>query len=378
MEKNTTKEKMHSICVGDFGIVGNTVFLSNGNFNALIQVDLQTNRIISIEKFPDFKDGEFAIHRICKVVGNEVWFFQETGNVISVYDTLNKRHHSVVINYEMSDGKPYGTQFVYEDDGNLYLFSAYTNRGLVKLNTDTKTCSIEDWWHIQNEKNEDILVRSDYFATGCVWSQSLTNNIIYITDISKKRIDAYRVDLDGNDMHMCEYDGVNFWIAVKNDPTIYKWNPKDGIKDRIRPDIEVGKDGYSYKIFSCQDNKVFVFLRNPERNEIYVLDENRESLKSIGVFPDWVLYPDVQWTVYAKQYRRKVYFFCYYTNLIIEVNLDDLVVKFLSTTIYNEKQFDDYIFEMMEGYKKEIVKEEKSYDFRTGLSSFIDIVTDNY
>ena len=356
------EQKKHMLCINDFGVVGKEVFMSNGNFNALIIYDLENKKISHIEKFVGIDYSTFSPHRICKVYKNKVFFFPQNGNTVNVFDVDSKQQKFLELN---KVAEMHGVQFVFQSKGEFYLLPYYGKEGMIYFNVDSpeKYKKVE-WWVSDELKNANSL-RSGKYDEKKIWTQCVGSNTLLITDIFDRTIEKYNIELGKNNIHMIEFDGNNFWITIENGAEIYKWNVNDGVQDVFDIPMEVF-DICPCKVHICTKDRIFLFFKG--RKELFMLDANKREIVLLSSLPDWVIYPYADWTVYYKPYGDSIFLFCNFTSLIIEVDMKSLKVNYYSTVIEKNQIYEEHCL------KDYAIEENKCYDWKRDVKSYLNMV----
>ncbi|WP_289301758.1 hypothetical protein [Sporofaciens musculi] len=361
---NDYKQKKHMICINDFGVVDREVFMSNGNFNALIIYDLENWEISHIEQFVGIVPSVFSPHRICKVYNKKVFFFPQNGNVVNVFDVQNRQQQF----FEAENS----VQSVFCTKTGFYLLPYYGKDGMIFFDADSPEMYEKvKWWDSDELKNAKS-IRSGEYSERKIWTHCVGTNTLLITDIWGKTIEKYKVNLGKNSIHNVEFDGNDFWISVESGSKIYKWNIVQGVQDIF--DVHMNDSGgCPYKIFICIDGIVFVFLRG--KKQLFLLDDNRRELVLLSNFPNWVIYPNVDWTVYYKRHGDTVYLFCNFASMVIAVDMKSLKVSYYSTVVEKSQIYEEYMNEAMRHCLKDcMIEENVCYDWKKDINSYLNMV----
>jgi len=361
---NEYEQKKHMICINDFSVIEKKVLMSNGNFNALITYDLENRKISHIEQFVGIAHGAFSPHRICKVYNEKVFFFPQNGNLVNVFDVQSRQQQFFEVKNRV--------QSVFCSKNRFYLLPYYGKEGMIYFDADNpKMHENVKWWDSDELKNAKS-IRSGEYSEGKIWTQCVGTNMLLITDVFSKTIEKYYVNLGKKDIHDVEFDGNDFWISVENESKIYKWNVVQGIDDVF--DVHVNySDGCPYKIFVCIDGIVFVFLRG--KKQLFMLDTDKREIVFLSDFPDWVIYPNVDWTVYYRRYEDTVYLFCNFTSMIIAVDIKSLKVSYYSTVVEKSLIYEKYMNEAMRHCLKDyVIGENECYDWKRDIKSYLNMV----
>lgn len=360
---NEYEQRKHMICINDFGVADKEVFMSNGNFNALIIYDIENREISHIEQFAGIDSGAFSPHRICKVHNEKVFFFPQSGNIVNVFDVRSRQQQF----FEVENA----IQLAFGFEKGFYLLPYHGKEGMVYFNADNPQMHEKVRWWDSDELESAKSIRSGEYGEGKMWTQCVGTNKILITDICSKAIEKYDVDLGQDRIYEIEYDGNDFWISVENGTKIYKWDIIQGVQDVF--DVHMNNFGNCQcKIFLCIDGIVFVFLRG--KKQLFMLDMDKHEIVLLSDFPDWAVYPNTDWTVYYKRYKNTVYLFCNFTNMIIAVDMESLKVSYYSTIVKNiiyERYMNEAMGHCLKDYE---IVESKYYDWKRDLKSYLNMV----
>lgn len=363
---NEYEQKKHMICINDFGVADREVFMSNGCFNALITYDLENREISHIEQFVGSTPSAFSPHRICKVCNKKVFFFPQNGSNVNVFDVQSRQQQF----YEVENS----VQAVFCSKNGFYLLPYYGKEGMIYFDIDSPEIHEKVKWWDSDELKNAISIRSGEYSDKKIWTLCVGLNTLLITDISNNTIEKHNINLGKNNVYDAVFDGNDFWISVENESKIYKWNVVQGVQDIF--DVHINDSGSCpYKVFVCIDGIVFVFLKG--KKQLFMLDTDKRELVLLSDFPNWVIYPNEDWTVYHKRYGDTVYLFCNFTSMIIAVDMKSLKVSYYSTVVEKNQIYEKYMNETMRHCLKDcVIEENECYDWKKDINSYLNMVID--
>lgn len=277
-----------SIVSGD-----DTAWAMGVNINGLFQLSLEHGEYELLTCFPDgYGFFGYAISDKCHKYKNNIFCFPCRGNMIWVYDLINKKMDMIPLEYGKS--VEIGISMVVEESNTLFAVANGLNM-ILEINAEKKKVLN----NIEIFRDENYINTS---FTGVVVDKKLyfivTNkNKVCEFDLETKYIHLYSINED-KEINTISYDGKYFWLSG-NTKEIFRWNKN---KDEIYvvsdfpPDFgryEVDekndfficyKEKYSQPIFRssiCVGNAIW-FIPH-ETNQIIYIEKDTFKLNSFFI-----------------------------------------------------------------------------------------------
>lgn len=369
------KKMKKMVGISDVLILKDRAYVSNRLYNSLIIYNTKKNIIEYIDRFMHMDDFSFAYHGGCIEHDRILYFYPDNGYGVHSYDT-NKGCQRF---YDLGFCRV-GFSFILEDK--LILFPWYSEQGLIAIDLKKDTIQFESgWWNasqiLGDEKTH--FLNSGMYDKNEVWSHCTNTNYLLISDCYKQVIQKYVIDVDKKNLWGSQYDGNDFWFSVVDENIIYQWNIEDGLKRTYRIDCTNWENTYEVSPFRkivCAANYLFIIPYN--ENALFLLNKKTKRIELISKFPDEAIYPQTKyWNIKERIFENQLYLFCDFTNMIVQVDLDNLCVKYINTLISGDKKWDDYVDQKCKLIWEEINNKnniyENGYDWKMYLTNFIQI-----
>ena len=348
-------------------------YFSNAMFNAMIVYDTKTEEVVKICEFPRIDRASLLYHGHCLNYGKKIFFFPDcgTGNIVHMYD-INKDEIEA---YELPL-KDRGVQYAALFNDNILLFPYYASQGLIVMDPkNPNETRIEKWWSC-DALDEAKPIRTSEYKDGIFWSFCEGTDRIVLGDCKKKSIEVYSMGVEASEIYTVSFDGKDFWIAKKDGLDLFKWNPSDGTRRVGVINNGMRKDA-GYLDIICALNRVFVTVEKEKK--IFVLDEKANHLNILTEFPEDSLFfdeSDRKFSTYYKVVDNVVLLFCVKTNMMFEINADNLSVRQRNMTVKNCKLFDNYTSRIIREIVDNgfLIREGISWDWKSNFNVFLNFV----
>ncbi|NBH71180.1 hypothetical protein D3Z51_03865 [Clostridiaceae bacterium] len=368
-----TMKKM--VGISDALILKERAYVSNRLYNSFIIYNTQKNVIEYIDSFVHMDDLSFAYHGGCIEHDGILYFYPDNGYGVHSYDT-NKGCQKF---YDLGFCRV-GFSYILEDK--LILFPWYSEQGLIVIDLKKDTIQLEsDWWNAsQILRDEKIhFLNSGMYDNNRVWSHCTKTNCLLISDCYKQVIQKHVIDVGEKKLWGSQYDGNDFWFSVVGENIIYQWNIEVGLKKTYRIDCKDWGKTYEVSPFRkivCVANGLFIIPYN--ENALFLLNKKTEKVELISRFPDETIYPQTKyWNIKERIFENQLYLFCDFTNMIVQVDLDRLCVKYINTQLSGDKKWDEYVDQKWKLILEEIHNKdsiyENGYDWKMYLTNYIQI-----
>lgn len=370
MEIETLKRMIGMMGVG---IADGKAYISNRFYNALIIYNIQEGKVEKAERFVHMDASSFAYHGGCVEHNGTVYFFPDNGYGVHAYhvDSGCQKHYDFGF-CQVGYARVFGEELV--------LFPWHAKQGLLTIDLNKETGNArKDWWdadRILGDLGSDSLYSGAY-DDDRVWSHCVKSNCLLITDYRNRSIEKYTINTEEKLLYGSAYDGNDFWFTAIGKDVIYQWNINDGLKKCYSPGFVVDGRTEDYppcRKIACAEGHVFLIPCN--ENALFLLNKETGKMEKLSQFPAETIYPRAKyWGVFEKIYKNKLYLFCDVTDLLIQVDLDNLNVRYINTQIIGDQTFEKYVNQIWGSILSEMRERdwlyENGYDWKTWLSNFM-------
>lgn len=366
-----TMKKMLGIL--DFAIVKEKAYMSNRFYNALIVYNMRERMIEKAERFIHLDASSLAYHRGCVAHNGNVYFYSDTYYGLHAYNAGSGCQK----NYDLGIGP---VIYLHFEEEKLLLFPCYAEHGLIAIDLEKETDSgKQDWWNadqILGDAKTNFLY-SEAYEGSKVWSLCTKTNYLLISDCQMRSIKKHVVDIEETVIFRGEYDGNDFWFTIVDSDSIYQWNIEKGLQNCFKPDLAEWEETSKlspYRKIVCAWGYVFAILCN--ENALFLLNKETGKLELLSSFPEKTIYPKAKdWGIKEKIEGNQLYLFCDLSNLIIQVDLESLNVRYIDTQVTDNEVFDEYVKQVWNDILWEMRDRncwgENGYDWKTWLPNFI-------
>lgn len=377
MEIETLKRMMG---IMDVVTVNGKAYISNRFYNAFIIYNIQEGVIESVERFEHMDLSSFAYHGGCVAHNETLYFYPDNGYGVHAYNLDSGCQKYYDLGFSQV-----GYAHIFQEK--LMLFPFYAEQGLIAINLKEEQPNVrQEWWDASRILGD---VGSNFLYTGMyddnkVWSHCTKSNYLLISDCQNHLIEKYTINVDEKRLYGSAYDGKDFWFTVVGEDIIYQWNINEGLRNCFKPGFIVRErlhDVSPSRKLVCV--RGFVFIIQCNENALYLLNRETGKMELLSRFPAGVIYPKAKyWSVKEKIDKNKLYLFCDVTSMIIEIDLNSLNVRYISTQIIADKVFDEYLTQIWDSIFIDMIKTdclyENGYDWKVYISNFIKLDRERY
>ena len=375
MEIETLKRM---IGVMDVLIVKGKAYISNRFYNTFLIYDLQEETIEKAERFMQMDASSFAYHGGCIEYKGTVYFYPDNGYGVHAYHVDNGSQKYYDLGFCQV-----GYSCIFRDK--LILFPWYARQGLITIDLKEETIDVQhDWWDVERILGD---VSSNFLYTGMyddhkVWSHCTKSNFLLISDFQMHSLKKYTIEVEEKALYGSAYDGEDFWFTVVGKDLLYQWNIEGGIQNCYKPGFKLDE----YDMPPCRKlvcAKGYVFIISCHENALFLLNKGTGKMEVLSQFPPDTIYPKAKyWGVKERIYGDKLYLFCDVTDLIIQVDLNSLEVRYMKTQVIGSQVFEEYKNQIWKEILLEIEDKnyrcENGYDWKTYISTFIQLDKEMY
>lgn len=256
-------------------LIDHYIWGAASEFNALMKIDVETNRMELVEHFPEediFSTRLFgdAVHMDGKLI-----FVPMSASNIAIYEIADRRFTLIPIDERIvNDSKFYKRKYKFckavVQDRNIYIISC-SFPAIIRLNMDDYQLTyITEWVGVLNRHISDW--SEVYFRSVCVskekeiWMPSCSCNMVVKFSLIDASFQYYEVGGQEGHYSDIEYDGKLFWLSSKNGHELIAWDPETG---SITHTVECMKEITSSRMFI-------------ENTALYVIPWNDSNLWKIN------------------------------------------------------------------------------------------------
>ena len=355
----------YSFCAGK--VLGDLLFFSDDNINALCCVDLCNGSTVYLGQFPNEDSLLNNQHVKCLERYGKLFFIPNCGSHIHIFDPDSKRIDSV--NFPKNIEARFVVSGAFFVDDILWIFPASINQPIITFDianqiVEKKNSLFDDLKNYKNDSGQDIwkickiadIVILAILGTSILVKYSLGDGRISIKDSGINNIEGvYNVD-----------DSV---VICTSDAKMYQCDEAiETYKELILGDSISNKGAY---LVASNYVGIAYFIPNTGRN-IYRYDANstrfiRLTLQSRR---EEMMYGDINFAEYDIR-RDKVVLFPRIGNDILMIQ-DDSVIEFVGSEI-SEKEYKENYWKMLRNITDNGIVRESA---RFHLEDYIRIITD--
>lgn len=224
-------------------------------FNALFKIDLETDNIELIERFPEEKDFKKTLFGDMVHIDGKLIFAPMAANNIVAYDISSRKFTLIPVDERVTANcKLYKNDYkfckaVVQD--RYIFFVGCSFPAIIKMDVDTYHITyITEWTNVLDgyiSDWSDTYFRSVYISKEQdMWLPSCSCNVLMRFSPLEGSFQYYTIGKREN--HYCdiEYDGKLFWLSSKNGQELISWDPS---KSSIIHTVESVKGIISSKMF---------------------------------------------------------------------------------------------------------------------------------
>ncbi len=345
-------DKKHFISFLDFVIVDHYVYFSNDTFNALVQLDTDTNEIVYMEPFIEEPLNRAHLHTGCIQYKDQIFFYSSSERKIHVFD-LKSREQSGLMMEDMQGGI-----FVADICGDdLYFLPKWLGNGILRYRPDDHKLIKESWY--QNEIQGGYLYCKKAFNTWIAYEANGKN--CFLIDLQNKTFRALSVNHLISSMDCC---GGKAWYLSRSERCLCCYELEAG------KETEFPLENILYTIVFTAGDKVFLFSR--DTGQVCAVDlQNKQENPLLTIEDDtidrFIAYGN---GVRKKQFQNILMIFFQTRGNAVQINLDTMAAKVIPVGHMNDKPVRDYL--AMYNYNYGVITQESSVP----LEQFIQLCID--
>lgn len=352
-------DKKHFISFLDFVIVDHYVYFSNDTFNALVQMDTDTNEIVHMEPFMEEPLNRAHLHTGCILYKDQLFFYSPSERKIHVFD-LKSREQSVLI-MDVQGG--ISSADICEED--LYFLPICLENGIWRYRSDDHSLIKESWY--QNEVQGSYRYRKKNFNTWIAYEVNGKN--CFLIDLQKKSFRVFSVKHLISDM---DCHNNNVWYLSQGEGCLYCYGIEEGQETEIPLEKTEDENGGSipYTATFAAEDKVFlvsgdsgqicaVDLQNKQENLLLTIEDN--------TIDRFIAYGN---GVNKKLFQNILIILFQTRGIVVQIDLNTMAVKVIPIGHMNDKPVRDYL--ALYNYSYGVITQESSVP----LEQFIQLCID--
>lgn len=261
-------------------VLGNELWISSSRFNGLFRINIESNKITFVGRFPQHASKDAELHLFAKTYGNKIYFFPKCSKSIDIYDVKTGIFTYVECSANRLNGYVTAIDAVPSDKDILLIVPCYSGMPLQEFSIRKETI-------IGNFelKKANQYVKNDT-DTMSLYACKMRDEIFYPIH-GTNRIGSYNFEEKTEKIYSLNglknitgdivYDDSDLWINA--DQGIYQWNPyKDNL--RLICDCSSEKEGWIEQ-FILYKQKLICIPR--WLNKIKIIDRLTFSLKEVHI-----------------------------------------------------------------------------------------------
>ena len=204
-------------------VIGDSLFYSDNNCNALMKYDLYSDTVVFLRCFPNDNNVSF-LHKECLQYNGKLIFTPNMSECISIYNPDNNDIECIHLRRYNDSRFCFSGGFI--KGRLLYIIPGNMSQSLIRC--DVETFETEELFSFGKKLNLDQTNEETFWKT-CLYKNlivfpKLGTNSIYTYDISTGEVRVINSKIEKLDSAYC-YDGT-VWIST-SDGRLYTWNPDD-------------------------------------------------------------------------------------------------------------------------------------------------------
>lgn len=224
----------HSISAfHDIAVEGDRAWYYDIYHNALLKIDIPSNRI-SLESIPP-TDGRYKApqrYGFIKYYMGKLILAPRAENKILIYDTNLKEYQSVELE---SDG--WSDEEVYNLFSGIVIYKKYAYffpgryKSIIRLDLENLHVSYISAWY-KEVAGDAAEINKVIFPEPCqvenhVYLPFWQGNTVMKLNLETEKHELFQIADKKFQFSDIQYDGTDFWISVKNNSVILKWNERE-------------------------------------------------------------------------------------------------------------------------------------------------------
>lgn len=373
MLQTEREEEMNTLyklrCLG-YAEVGDDIWFSNLNFNALMKLNKSSGRLQIVDTFPHYEIQRNWLYSTVHYINGQLIFIPCNSEEIAAYDIQSKEYSFTALrqDYLGKEGGHFLSLYAYGHY--LYLFPA---RARCIVRYDVIDHSVK---YLENELREvtvDFPEKTICFSRYEIVDEKicmpfLELNAVAVFDVRKESLEVKYLDIPGG-CSTINYVNGKFYLASYERSEIYCWEEDTGkvkVYDEFPEGFRTGGEAFLYTY--CTGNRLFLFplLSNMivsfdfDTGKIY--EEQRVNSVDQETWNTWFVKTDGKVNTILLEERRDICSVCFRDGKL------DIDPYFEQNALYNQRQISSYL--LQHGYYDYYIENKGS------LEDYLEILSD--
>lgn len=261
-------------------VLDKELWISSSRFNGLFRINIESNEITFIGRFPQHNVGDAELHLFAKKYGDKIYFFPKCSKSIDIYDLKTGKFTSVVCSANRLNRYVTAIDAFLLDKDTLLIVPCYSGMPLQEFSIRKEeiirsTELKETNQYVKNEAN-----------TMSLYACKVQDEIFYPIH-GTNRIGSYNFKKKTEKIYLLKglkkilgdivYDGSDLWINA--DQGIYQWKPYNNSLKLIC-DCSSEKEGWIEQFILYKQELIGI----PRwLNKIKIIDRSDFSLKEVYI-----------------------------------------------------------------------------------------------
>lgn len=285
---------IHISCLDAFRD-GETLWLSNYDYNAFIKWNMDSGCAEIVDFFPQISRERGRLHRRVFRVGEKLYFIPFRGNRIHIWNLTQEMWEEVRISEEdiiIADA--------YMSENCFWIFPSYRQNPIMLFHIDTRqiemltdlTREIGDyvgkyitWMFLDITcvcQRENFFYLAEYRRTQIFCIDSMEKKLVRVWNNEESVHDPKA----GNDEKRIKQQGINlcgedaFWLTSMEEKEVYLWKPEEGIKKIYR--FQTKMYGNRVPFFRVVDvNETYALVLPCHSNRLFRINKTTDEITGI-------------------------------------------------------------------------------------------------
>ncbi len=283
MREGTNTGKVEKMKLYGMVEAGERIFFPSLTFNALVELDKRTGKIIKLHRFlPDGVRKSYLYSTACKV-GNEIILVPNNSARIAVFnlETQNMAYADLDMKKIGCDDTCFRCAYAYQNF--VYMFPSKA-RCILKFNVETRKISYMDIGTTLEAGK--AYFRQDYaVAKGRIYVPFAELNQIYSMDLRTQEAQIFTLDTEGGFSTIC-YLGGRFYLSSWKRFEVIEWDGKSAqVKKYCDFPEGIEKKQYTFAFGAVLDQQIIYFPQ--QCNMILSFDTLTKQMKCLRKVEGW-------------------------------------------------------------------------------------------
>lgn len=326
-------DKKHFISFFDFVRVDHFIYFSNETFNALVQIDTDTKKVVHMEPFIGEALNKAHIHNGCILYKNQIFFYSTSTSRINIYD-LEKREQYIIDTEGIQGG------FVAADicEEELNFLPLYLENGICRYDSDSHSLQKVSWY-------QDLMQGRYWYSNMMqnVWiAYEWQGNRCVIMDLVRKEVRKF---FTKHKIYRLNYSDGNIWYVSTKKGSVYLYSLESDTECEYA--FENWKDtnvtGAQYASVFATDK--YIFLIFGDTGQLYVMDQENKQRRELITFTEDTIdqFAPFGYDVSKMQMEDTLFLFFQQRNVVAQIDLITLAVEIIPLDFSEDQEVIEYL-----------------------------------